>query len=76
VHLEEDVFVCEAKECGAKGDVIDLGAAVRPLSLREAALDLVRRFELEPTPRGGPEKRNGQGNGQERPGKETDKKER
>jgi hypothetical protein len=42
----------------AKGDVIDLWAAVNGLSLREAALDLVRTFNLEPAPRG-TEKRNG-----------------
>src|SRR5713226_5413599 len=59
VSLEEDVFQCFAKECGAKGDVIDLWAAVRQLSLREAALDLVRTFDLEPVPRPGTEKRNG-----------------
>jgi CHC2 zinc finger len=59
VNLEEDVFHCFAKECGAQGDVIDLWAAVRQLSVREAAWDLVRTFDLEPCPRHGTEKRNG-----------------
>jgi DNA primase len=59
VNLEEDVFHCFAKECGAKGDVIDLWAAVRHLSLREAALDLARTFDLEASPGRGTEKRNG-----------------
>jgi hypothetical protein len=59
VNLEEGVFYCFAKECGAKGDVIDLWAALRGLGLRQAALDLVRTFGLEPTPRRGTEKRNG-----------------
>jgi transposase len=57
VNLEENVFQCFAKECGRKGDVIDLWSAARGLSLREAALDLVRTFGLEPAP--GTEKRNG-----------------
>jgi Transposase IS116/IS110/IS902 family/CHC2 zinc finger len=59
VNLEEDVFQCFAKECGAKGDLIDLWAAVRKMGLREAALDLMRTFDLEPIPRPGTEKRNG-----------------
>jgi transposase len=59
VNLEANVFQCFAKECGAKGDVIDLWAGVRGLSLREAALDLVRTFDLEAVPRGGTGKRNG-----------------
>jgi CHC2 zinc finger len=59
VNLDENVFQCFDKACGAKGDVIDLWAAVRQLSLREAALDLVRTFDLEPRPGRGTEKRNG-----------------
>jgi DNA primase len=59
VNLDQDVFQCFAKECGAKGDVIDLWAALRQLGLREAALDLVRTFDLEPHPGRGTEKRNG-----------------
>jgi transposase len=59
VNLQENVFQCFDSACGKKGDVIDLWASVRNLSLREAALDLVRTFGLEPIPRSGPEKRNG-----------------
>lgn len=59
VNLEANVFQCFAKECGHKGDVIDLWAALHGLSLREAAWDLVRTFALEPSPRHGTEKRNG-----------------
>ena len=57
VHLEQGVFQCFAKECGREGDVIDLWARVQGLSLRDAALDLVQTFNLEPAPR--TEKRNG-----------------
>ena len=59
VNLDDNVFHCFAKECGRKGDVIDLWAAVHGLALRQAALDLVHTFGLEPAPRGGTEKRNG-----------------
>jgi transposase len=59
VHLEQNVFQCFDKGCAHKGDVIDLWAAVRGMSLRDAALDLVRTFALEPAPPKGTEKRNG-----------------
>jgi hypothetical protein len=59
VNLAENVFQCFDKHCGQKGDVIDLWAAVHGLSLRAAALDLVRTFGLEPAPGDGTEKRNG-----------------
>jgi hypothetical protein len=59
VNLDENVFHCFDKQCGRKGDVIDLWAAAHGLALREAALDLVRTFGLEPVPQGGTEKRNG-----------------
>jgi hypothetical protein len=59
VNLEANVFQCFAKECGQKGDVIDLWAARHGLSLREAALDLVRTFGLQPSSRPATEKRNG-----------------
>jgi transposase len=59
VNLDENVFPCFDKACGRKGDVIDLWSAARGLALREAALDLVRRFGLEPAPGGGTEKRHG-----------------
>jgi hypothetical protein len=58
-NLEENLFQCFAKECDQKGDVIDLWSAVRGLSLRAAALDLVQTFGLEAAPRSGTEKRNG-----------------
>ncbi len=59
VNLDANVFQCFAKECGRKGDVIDLWAAVHGFGLREAALDLVHTFGLEPAPGGGTEKRHG-----------------
>ncbi len=59
VNLEANVFQCFDKSCCHKGDVIDLWAALHGLSLREAALDLVRTFGLEASPRHGTEKRNG-----------------
>jgi hypothetical protein len=59
VNLDDNVFQCFDKQCGQKGDVIDLWASVKGMSLREAALDLVRTFDLEPAPRSGTEKRNG-----------------
>jgi hypothetical protein len=39
--------------------VIDLWAAVRQMRLREAALDLVQTFDLEPAPAKGTEKLHG-----------------
>jgi hypothetical protein len=39
--------------------VIDLWASVNGQSLRDAALDLVHTFGLEPVPRPATEKRNG-----------------
>jgi transposase len=59
VNLDDNVFQCFDKHCGKKGDVIDLWACVQGLSLRAAALDLVRTFGLEPSPQHGTEKRNG-----------------
>ena len=59
VNLSEGVFCCFDARCGKQGDVIDLWAAVRQLSLREAALDLVRTFDLEAAPARRTEKRNG-----------------
>jgi transposase len=57
VHLEQNVFQCFAAKCAIKGDVIDLWAAVKRLNLRDAALDLVTFFNLEPAP--ATEKRHG-----------------
>src|SRR5262245_23781012 len=59
VHLADNVFQGFARECGRQGDVIDLGAGVNGLSLRDAALDLVQTFGLEAVPRRATEKRNG-----------------
>ena len=57
VHLEENLFQCFDAKCAIKGDVIDLWAAVKGLKLREAALQLVTLFNVEPAP--GTEKRHG-----------------
>lgn len=59
VNLEANVFQCFDKQCGHKGDVIDLWAALHGLSLREAALDLVRTFGLHACAHPATEKRNG-----------------
>jgi transposase len=59
VNLQAQVFTCFDKTCGQHGDVIDLWASVKGMSLRQAALDLVQTFGLEPTPDQGTEKRNG-----------------
>jgi len=50
VNLDKNVFQCFAVGCGQKGDVIDLWASVNAMSLRQAAIDLVRTFHLEPAP--------------------------
>src|SRR5260370_10808914 len=57
VQLDDNLFQCFDKKCAIKGDIIDLWAAVKGLKLRDAALDLVRLFNLEPAP--GTEKRHG-----------------
>jgi transposase len=61
VHLDQNVFHCFEAACGSHGDVIDLWAAVKQLPLRDAAVDLVRTFGLEPAPPppSGTEKRHG-----------------
>jgi len=45
-NIEKNVFCCFSPSCGAKGNVLDLWAAVHKLPLREAALDLVATFHL------------------------------
>lgn len=50
VNLAENVFHCHDAACGKEGDAIDLWAALRSMSLRAAALDLVQTFQLEPAP--------------------------
>jgi transposase len=57
VNLELSKYQCFDARCQSQGDVIDLWSALHRLSLREAALDLVRTFGLEPAPEA--EKRNG-----------------
>ena len=59
VNLDDNVFHCFDKACGKHGDVIDLWAELHHLGLREAALDLVQTFDLEPAPARGTEKRHG-----------------
>ena len=59
VNLEESVFTCFDTRCQKHGDVIDLWASVKAMSLREAALDLINTFHLEPAPTKGTEKRHG-----------------
>ena len=46
VHLGKKVFQCFQADCGAHGNVLDLWAAVRHLSLYKAAVDLVETFGL------------------------------
>ena len=60
VNVRDNVFHCFEASCQKKGDVIDFWAALHSLSLRDAALDLVRTFGVEPAPPKGPEKRHGQ----------------
>ncbi len=50
VNLDNNVFQCFDARCQKHGDVIDLWAALHHLSLRDAALDLLRTFDLEPAP--------------------------
>ena len=50
VNLQENVFQCFDAQCAKKGDVIDLWASVKGMSLRDAALDLINTFGLEPVP--------------------------
>ena len=57
VQLDKNVFHCFDPKCAKKGDVIDLWAALKGLSLRDAAWELVTIFNLEPAPR--TEKRHG-----------------
>jgi transposase len=57
VNLDKNVFQCFQPSCARKGDVIDLWAALHGLTLRQAAVELVQKFNLEPAPR--TEKRHG-----------------
>jgi hypothetical protein len=51
VNLSKNLFQCFDTHCAAKGDVIDLWAKLHGRSVREAALELVQTFQLEPAPR-------------------------
>ena len=51
VHLEQNLFQCFDSRCEAKGDAIDLWAALNKQDVRAAALELVQTFHLEPAPR-------------------------
>ncbi len=57
VHLDLGKYQCFDARCASQGDVIDLWAALHRLGLRDAALDLVQTFDLEP--KAATEKRNG-----------------
>jgi transposase len=59
INLDANVFHCFDAACQKKGDVLDLWSALHHLDLRQAALDLVRTFDLEPAPTKRTEKRNG-----------------
>jgi transposase len=59
VNLDDNVFQCFSVRCQKKGDVIDLWAALHQQDLRQAALDLVHTFALEPAPTQRTEKRSG-----------------
>ena len=47
VHLGKGVFRCFHPECKAQGNVLDLWSRHTSLPLREAAVDLVRRFDVK-----------------------------
>ncbi len=50
MNFDDNVFQCFSPRCQKKGDVIDLWATLHHQDLRQAALDLVRTFALEPSP--------------------------
>jgi DNA primase len=58
VHLGKDVFQCFHPPCAAHGNVLDLWAALRHLSLYQAARDLATTFHIELPTAPGTEKRN------------------
>ncbi len=59
VNLDDNVFQCPDAACRKHGDVIDLWASVNAMSVREAAIDPVRTFQLEPALQTRTEKRHG-----------------
>jgi transposase len=48
VNLDKQAFRCFYPACAAHGNALDLWAAVRGLSLREAGIDMVTTFHLDP----------------------------
>ena len=46
VHLGKNIFQCFHADCGVKGNVLDLWAAIHRLPLYEAALHLAETFQL------------------------------
>jgi transposase len=48
VHVGKNIFRCFHAPCGAKGNVLDLWAAIHKLPLYEAALHLAEAFGLPP----------------------------
>ena len=50
VNLDRNQYQCFETRCQSQGDVIDLWAALHRMTVRDAALDLVRTFGLEPSP--------------------------
>jgi CHC2 zinc finger len=46
VHLEKNAFQCFHADCGVKGNVLDLWAAIHRLPLDDAALNLAETFHL------------------------------
>jgi transposase len=58
VHLGKKVFQCFHPPCGAKGNVLDLWAAVHRLPLHQAAVHLAQTFNITLQTGGETEKRN------------------
>jgi hypothetical protein len=52
VDLEHNLFECFDPNCAIKGDIIDLWAALKDIDLRDAAVELVQVFALQPAPPG------------------------
>ena len=58
MHVGKNIFRCFNEKCGAKGNVLDLWAAIHKLPLYEAALDLAEAFGLRLNREEEPVKRN------------------
>ena len=46
VHLGKNAFQCFQADCGIKGNILDLWAAIHRLPLYEAALHLAKTFQV------------------------------